>query len=51
MAADPRSVRLPGFKGRTLVEGVRDGVGITVVVGSDGRIVTAFPNNIPRNPK
>ncbi len=54
VATDPNSTRTPGRGGRTIVQGTRDGIDITVVVESGskgGRIVTGFPTNVPRNPK
>lgn len=54
VATDPRSTRKPGRAGRTIVEGTRDGIDITVIVepaSKGGRIVTGFPTNVPRNPK
>lgn len=54
VATDPNSTRTPGRGGRTIVQGTRDGVDITVVVepgSKGGRIVTGFPTNVPRNPK
>lgn len=51
VANDPASVRTPAGRGRTYVDGTRDGVEIRVIVGADGKaIVTAYPNNVPRNP-
>jgi hypothetical protein len=44
VANDPKSRREPAARGRMLVYGFFDGIGIAVVVGSDGRTtVTAFP--------
>lgn len=52
IANDPASVRTPADRGRTAIEGTRDGIGIRVVVGADGKtIVTAYPTNVPRNPR
>lgn len=54
VATDPNSTRTPGRGGRTVVQGTRDGIDITVVVepgSKGGRIVTGFPTNAPRNPK
>ena len=52
VANDPASVRTPADRGRTFVEGTRDGIGIRVIVGADGKaIVTAYPTNVPRNPR
>ena len=54
VATDPKATRTPGRGGRTIVQGTRDGIDITVVVeppSKGGRIVTGFPTNVPRNPK
>lgn len=52
VANDPASVRTPADRGRTAIEGTRDGIGIRVIVGVDGKaIVTAYPANVPRNPR
>lgn len=51
VATDPDSTSEPGRRGRTLVRGTRDGVDIEVVVEADGRIVTGYPTNTPRNPR
>lgn len=50
VATDPNSVRTHGRGGRTVVEGTRDGVGIRVILGRDGEIITGFPTNVGRNP-
>jgi filamentous hemagglutinin len=50
IVTDPASTRSPGFKDRTVVTGTRDGIDIAVVVSRDGKVVTAFPTNTPRNP-
>lgn len=50
VATDPNSIRIPGHRGRTIVSGTRDGIDITVVIEGNGRIVTGFPTNVPRNP-
>jgi RHS repeat-associated protein len=51
VATDPNSTRMVSRGGRTVVEGVREGVSIRVVVEADGsRIVTGYPINVPRNP-
>jgi hypothetical protein len=50
VATDPHSTRIPGHRGRTIVSGTRDGIDITVVIEGNGRIVTGFPTNVPRNP-
>jgi RHS repeat-associated protein len=50
VATDPASTRTPADKGRTVVRGTRDGIDITVIVEPDGRIVTGYPTNVPRNP-
>jgi RHS repeat-associated protein len=51
VATDPTSSVSPGRNGRQVVEGTRDGIDITVIVDSNGRIVTGFPTNVPRNPR
>ncbi|MCD2452400.1 EndoU domain-containing protein [Methylicorpusculum oleiharenae] len=51
VATDPASSVSPGRNGRQVVEGTRDGIDITVIVDSNGRIVTGFPTNVPRNPR
>jgi Bacterial EndoU nuclease len=51
VATDPDSTRTPGRDGRTVVKGTRDGVDIRVIIDRNGRIVTGFPTNQPRNPK
>jgi hypothetical protein len=35
---------------RTIVTGERGGIGVRVVVGPDGTIITGYPTNVPRNP-
>ena len=50
VATDPNSVSTSGRGGKTVVDGARDGVGIRVIIGKDGNIVTGFPTNVPRNP-
>ncbi|HYV44405.1 MAG TPA: EndoU domain-containing protein [Myxococcaceae bacterium] len=50
VATDPGSSRTPGPGGRTIVEGTRDGVSIRVIIDADGKIITGFPVNRPRNP-
>jgi len=53
VARDPASKVLPGRGGRTLAQGTRDGIDITVVLEAQkkgGGIVTGFPTNVPRNP-
>lgn len=50
IATDPNASRARGRGGRTVVEGVRDGIDIRVIVGKDGEIITGFPTNVPRNP-
>jgi hypothetical protein len=47
-ATDPAS-KVTRQDTATLIEGTRQGVDIRVVV-RDGRIVTAYPTNLPRNP-
>ncbi|MGC0773099.1 MAG: EndoU domain-containing protein [Candidatus Acidiferrum sp.] len=48
VATDPAS-KVTTVGRTTLVDGARDGVNIRVVI-KDGRIVTGYPTNIPRNP-
>jgi hypothetical protein len=48
VATDPNS-RVTRQGRTTLIEGRRDGVDIRVVE-RDGRIVTGYPTNLPRNP-
>lgn len=51
VANDPASGRSAAGRGRTYVNGTRDGVDIEVIVGADGKtIVTGYPTNTPRNP-
>lgn len=49
IATDPNASRAIGRGGRTVVEGVRDGINIRVIVGKDGEIITGFPTNVWRN--
>ncbi len=52
VATDPASKVTPGRSGRLVIEGMRDGVDIRVIVeppSKGGRIVTGFPTNAPRN--
>ena len=55
VATDPISTRATQPNGRTKVVGVREGVVIEVIVEPsnvrNGRIVTAYPANVDRNPK
>jgi hypothetical protein len=51
VATDPSSSRAPGRGGREIVSGTRDGIDIEVVVDPNGRIITAYPTNVPRNPR
>ena len=48
VATDPKS-HVQKLGGTTIIEGSREGVDIKVVV-RDGRIVTGYPTNTPRNP-
>lgn len=50
VATDPASTRLPGRRGREVVRGTRGGIDIEVIVEPNGRIVTGYPTNVPRNP-
>jgi hypothetical protein len=51
VATDPLAFREIQPNGRTRVEGTRDGIDIRVILEPNGRIVTGFPTNVPRNPK
>lgn len=51
VATDPASSRSPGRNGREVVRGTRGGVDIEVIVEPNGRIVTGYPTNVPRNPR
>ena len=51
IATDPAATRRSGRNGRSLVEGTREGVDFLVVQEGNGAIVTAFPTNVPRNPR
>jgi hypothetical protein len=51
VATDPNALRSAGRGGRTIVQGIRDGVNVIVIIGKDGSIVSGFPANVPRNPK
>jgi RHS repeat-associated protein len=50
IATDPISSTRPGRGGRIVVQGTRDSIDITVIVDQNGRIVTGYPTNVPRNP-
>ncbi|MCG7545743.1 EndoU domain-containing protein [Pseudoalteromonas sp. MM17-2] len=53
VATDPESKSKPAREGRTKTSGTRKGVKIDVITGSNeehGKIITAWPNNVPRNP-
>jgi hypothetical protein len=56
VATDPASVVQPVGRGRVAVTGTRDGVEIRVILerpnhaANPGRVVTAYPTNLPRNP-
>ena len=48
VANDPASTRYPGRKGKTIVEGTRDGVDIRIIIDKTGKsIVSAYPTNVP----
>lgn len=50
VANSPASARTLGRDNRMVVDGIRDGVTIRVVIGSDGHtVVTGYPTNVPRN--
>ncbi len=51
VATDPASSRSPGRGGREVVRGTRGGIDIEVIVEPNGRIVTGYPTNVPRNPR
>lgn len=51
IATDPASSRSPGRGGREVVRGTRGGVDIEVIIEPNGRIVTGYPTNVPRNPR
>lgn len=51
VATDPGSSRSPGRNGRDIVRGTRGGIDIEVIVEPNGRIVTGYPTNVPRNPR
>ena len=42
-ALDPTLTRRPSYQGRLIVEGVRSGVQVRVVVDRNGRVITGFP--------
>ena len=50
VATDPSATHSVGQNGNSLAKGTRDGIDITVVVNPAGRIVTAFPTNVAKNP-
>ena len=51
VANDPASTRTVQPNGRIRVEGIRDGVGIRVIIDADGTTIrTAHPINTPRHP-
>ena len=51
VATDPASTRVTQGNGNIRVDGTRDGVDIRVIIDPNGRIVTGFPTNLPKNPK
>ena len=51
VATDPKAITRSSRGGRTITEGVREGVNIRVIQEKSGDIVTGFPTNVPRNPK
>ncbi|MDY6976364.1 MAG: RHS repeat-associated core domain-containing protein [Pseudomonadota bacterium] len=54
VATDPESKSRPARDGRTKTSGTRNGVKIDVITGNadeNGKIITAWPNNVPRNPE
>ena len=50
VARHPASRATPGRGGRVVVEGRREGIDISVILEADGRVVSAFPTNVLRNP-
>jgi RHS repeat-associated protein len=51
IATDPNAFRKAGRGGRTIAEGMRDGINIRVIQEPNGDIVSGFPTNVPRNPR
>jgi hypothetical protein len=52
VANDPTLEHTAQPRGRIMVEGMRDGVEIRVIINSDGvNTVTGYPTNLPRNSK
>jgi len=53
IATDPNIPWKPNkYPGRVEATGIRDGISITVIIEPDGDgIITAWPNNVPKNPK
>lgn len=54
IATDPSIPETVQSNGRVVKVGTRDGINIQVVIeppNKGGGIVTAFPTNVPRNPK
>jgi filamentous hemagglutinin len=54
VATDPESTSRSAREGRTKTSGKRNGVKIDVITGNadeNGKIITAWPNNVPRNPE
>lgn len=49
VATDPNLTTRIGRGGRTITEGVRDGINIRVIKERTGNIVTGYPTNVPRN--
>lgn len=43
IALDPTLPKRPSYQGRLIVEGVRSGVQVRVVVDRNGRVITGFP--------
>ncbi len=50
VASNPNSKVVPAGGDRVAVKGTRDGVDIEVILDPDGKIVTGYPTNVPRNP-
>jgi filamentous hemagglutinin len=59
VATDPSIIPTFGKNGNMILRGTRDGIDIEVILAKpggwgktpEGGIVTAYPTNVPRNPK
>ena len=49
VATDPNAITRAGRGGRTITEGMRNGIDIRVIQDANGEIVSGFPTNVPRN--